>query len=73
MAGKICTGCGRRYRGLARYCTKCGVELEKDRNRCSEMRTQLCKSAVFEDDDTFCCYCGSLTESAAERKAGGGI
>ncbi len=73
MANKICPTCGKRYKGLAAYCTKCGVELEKDKNRCSELRTQLCRDAVFENDDIYCCYCGALTTFAAEQKAKGAI
>lgn len=37
MAGKICPNCGKRYKGLEVYCTKCGIELEKDKERCSEL------------------------------------
>ena len=66
MARSICPTCGRAYKGLERYCTKCGVELEKDKNRCSAMGTQLCKDRVFED-------CGALTTFAAERKERGEI
>ena len=73
MPDRICPNCGKRYKGLERYCSKCGVELENDKNRCSEQRTPLCKDAVFEDDDTFCCYCGALTTFAKERKARGDI
>ncbi len=73
MARMICPSCGRRYRGLERYCTKCGVELEHDKNRCSEMKTQLCKDRIFENDDIFCCYCGALTTFAAEQKEKGAI
>ncbi len=71
MTGRICPSCGRRYKGLARYCTKCGVELVKDKNRCSKMLTQLCRDAEFEEDDVYCCYCGSLTTFAEERMAQG--
>ncbi len=73
MARSICPTCGRAYKGLERYCTKCGVELEKDKNRCSAMGTQLCRNRVFEDDDTFCCYCGALTTFAEARKEKGEI
>jgi len=73
MAKMICSNCGRFYKGLARYCGKCGVELEKDKNRCSEMRTQLCRDSVLEDDDIFCRYCGALTTFAVEQEEKGTI
>lgn len=73
MARMICPSCGRTYKGLERFCTMRGVELEKDKNRCSEQRTQLCKDGVFEPDDVFCCYCGALTTFAVERKESGEI
>lgn len=49
------------------------MELEKDKNRCSEQGTQLCKDRVFDPDDTFCAYCGALTTFALERKEKGEI
>ena len=73
MPCSICPTCQRRYKGLARFCSQCGVELEKDKNRCSKQSNALCRDAVFEDDDIFCCYCGALTTFAEERKAAGGI
>ncbi len=36
---KICPKCRREYTGLENYCTKCGLELEKAPNRCSENKT----------------------------------
>ena len=73
MPDKICPRCGKRYKGLARYCSKCGVELETDKNRCSAQSTSLCRDAVFEDDDIFCRYCGALTTFAKEKEARGDI
>lgn len=73
MAKMICPSCGRTYKGLERYCTKCGVLLEKEKNRCSENKTRLCKERVFEDDDLYCCYCGALTTFAVERAKQGAV
>ncbi|MCI8285379.1 MAG: hypothetical protein HFE90_08985 [Firmicutes bacterium] len=67
MVKKKCPTCGRIYEGLERYCTKCGVELIKDENRCSSNKTELCRHKTFADDDIYCCYCGSLTTYAAEK------
>lgn len=73
MAHMICPACGRTYKGLERFCSQCGVELEKDKNRCSEQRTQLCRGKALDDDDIFCCYCGALTTFAVEKKERGDI
>ena len=73
MANMTCPTCGRRYKGLARFCGTCGIELVRDKNRCSEQRTNLCKNAEFPEDDVFCCYCGALTTFAVERKRDGDI
>ena len=67
MMNKICPKCGRRYTEIENYCTKCGIELEKDKNRCSENKTAMCSHRVFEDDDMYCSYCGSLTTYAKAR------
>ena len=73
MANNICLNCGRIYRGITRFCPQCVIELEKNKNRCSSKSTPLCKNAVFDDDDAFCCYCGSLTTYAKERIDNGEI
>ena len=65
---KICPKCRREYTGLEKYCTKCGLELEKAPNRCSENKTALCAKRVYADDDIYCAYCGSLTTYALERQ-----
>ena len=44
---KSCPTCEKKYSGLESYCTKCGVKLVKDKNRCSEMKTELCRDKVF--------------------------
>ncbi len=67
MEHKICPTCGKRYAGLESYCTKCGIPLVKDANHCSQNKTELCKHRNFEDDDIYCCYCGSLTTYALEK------
>jgi len=64
---KVCPKCGRVYCELDNYCTKCGIALEKEPNKCSEQRTTLCAHRVFEDDDIYCSYCGALTTYAKER------
>ena len=58
---KICPTCQRLYTELENYCSKCGIPLEKEPNRCSENKTALCKGRVLEDDDLYCSYCGSPT------------
>lgn len=68
MINKICPTCNKRYTELENYCTKCGIELEKDKNRCSEGKTRMCQTRIFEDDDTYCSYCGSLTTFAKMRQ-----
>lgn len=73
MAGKVCPSCKRTYNSFAVYCTRCGVKLEKEKNHCSEMKTQLCKDMVFDDEDIYCCYCGALTTFAVEKKNSGDI
>ncbi len=64
---KRCPKCGRQYGELSNYCRKCGVELERDYNRCSENKTTLCSHASFADDDIYCDFCGALTTYAKER------
>ena len=65
---KICPKCSRDYSPLENYCTKCGFELEQEPNRCSEMKTSMCRGMVFKDDDLFCSYCGALTTYALEGR-----
>lgn len=65
---KIYPKCGKKYTELENYCTKCGFELEKEPNRCSANKTELCKKRVYHDDDVYCAYCGSLTTYALERQ-----
>ena len=73
MPARICPKCGRMYKGLALFCSRCGVELEKDKNRCSEGTTRLCVESALEDDDIYCRYCGALTTFAKERQEKGEI
>ncbi len=63
---KICPTCKRIYPVLSNYCTKCGIELVKEPNRCSEMKTAMCKDRVYQDDDIYCEYCGAPTTYAKE-------
>ena len=66
MHKKKCSKCGRQYYELSNYCNKCGIALDKDDNRCSENKTTQCSHKIFEDDDLYCDYCGSLTTYALE-------
>ena len=63
---KICPTCGRMYTELENYCSKCGIQLVREPNRCSENKTALCKDKVFADDDLYCSYCGSPTTYAKD-------
>ena len=56
------------YYELSQYCKKCGLELVKDANRCSENKSSSCAKTSFCDDDVYCDKCGALTTYAAERK-----
>jgi hypothetical protein len=67
---KICPKCNRRYIELKNYCRACGIQLVRDKdrcsenkhkNRCSENKHNLCEFAQFDDADVCCSYCGSLT------------
>lgn len=69
---KVCPKCKKEYTELENYCTQCGFELEKTPNRCSENKTARCAKRVYEDDDIYCAYCGSLTTYALERQKGNG-
>lgn len=64
---KICPTCKREYTELENFCRKCGIALVKEPNRCSEMKTAICKAAEFKDDDLFCSYCGALTVTGKRR------
>ena len=68
MLSKICPKCNRRYTELENYCTKCGIELKKDENRCSEGKSRMCRAIVFADDDIYCSYCGALTTYAKMKQ-----
>lgn len=67
MIYKHCPKCHKRYYELANYCTKCGIELEKEKNMCTEMKTSMCAHIVYDDDDLYCQYCGALTTYATEK------
>lgn len=64
---KECPKCRREYYEIDNYCTKCGIELVKQPNMCSEKKTALCAHRVFADDDIYCSSCGALTTYALER------
>ena len=68
MINKKCPKCNRKYSELENYCTKCGIELEREANKCSENRTTMCARREYADDDMYCSYCGSLTTYAQERR-----
>ena len=61
---KICPKCRKEYSELENYCSKCGIELEKEPNKCSANKTVMCSHRIFADDDIFCSYCGSPTTYA---------
>lgn len=65
---KICSKCRKQYSELENYCSKCGIELEKEPNKCSANKTVMCSHRISADDDIFCSYCGSLTTYALERE-----
>jgi len=65
---KKCPKCSKQYTELENYCTKCGIELEKDQNRCSANKSTLCSRRVYKESDVYCAYCGSLTTYALERE-----
>lgn len=44
---KQCPKCRKQYTGLENYCTRCGVELERLPNMCSEMKTDMCVHRVL--------------------------
>lgn len=65
---KICPNCNREYSELMNFCSKCGIRLEAPPNRCSEMRSTMCKHITYKDDDLYCSYCGALTTYAIRSK-----
>lgn len=65
---KKCPKCGREYGELDNYCRKCGIELVKAQNECSEKRTVRCAHLHFEDDDLYCPACGALTTYALDKE-----
>ena len=67
MLGKKCPKCYKKFGDLHQYCSKCGIELGVDHNRCSEKNSALCEKAFFSREDDFCSYCGAPTTYAAER------
>jgi hypothetical protein len=66
---KRCPECGTPYKDIYKYCTKCGAELETDLkfNRCSQRDTPECCQTAFNDDDMYCCFCGSPTTYALAK------
>lgn len=58
---KICPTCNREYKEFENYCRKCGIELIKEPNKCSENKMALCKDMEFADDDIYCSICGAPT------------
>ena len=48
---KICPKCRKEYSELENYCSKCGIELEKEPNKCSANKTVMCSHRIFADDD----------------------
>ncbi len=47
---KSCPKCSRQYTEMENYCTKCGIELKKAPNCCSENRTALCERRIYADE-----------------------
>jgi len=68
---RSCPKCSRQYTEMENYCTKCGIELKKAPNCCSENRTALCERRIYADDDAYCAYCGAPTTYALERLKNG--
>ena len=64
---KKCPKCGEQYTEFENYCTRCGIQLEKEPNVCSENKTTLCMHRIYKDDDVYCAYCGALTTYAKDR------
>ena len=54
MINKKCPKCNRKYTELENYCTKCGIELKKEENKCSENKTTMCSHRIYADDESYC-------------------
>ena len=67
---KICPTCKREYRSIENFCTKCGIELVKEQNKCSKMRTKLCRTMTFAPNDMYCSICGAPTTYLEEEIEG---
>ena len=52
---------------IENFCRRCGIELEKEPNRCSEGKQELCKTMIFNDEDRYCSICGSPTNYWKEQ------
>ena len=63
---KMCPTCKKTYNEIENYCTKCGVTLVKEPNRCSANKTAMCSSKAFADDDRYCSFCGAPTTYAKD-------
>ena len=68
MANKVCPKCHRRFMELNNYCMYCGIELEKEPNRCTAQKTVRCAHLALPDDALYCPECGALTTYGEERK-----
>lgn len=67
---KRCLTCNRKYIGLEIYCGRFGSLLEKEPNRCSADKTELCKTAQLSDEDRYCPFCREPTTYALAMKDG---
>ncbi len=67
---KNCPTCKRKYIGREIYCTRCASLLKIEPNRCSEMKTEMCKTARLNEKDKYCPYCASMTTYAAAESDG---
>ena len=56
---KHCPKCDRKYYGREIYCSRCGILLEREPNRCSANKTELCGTAKMDEEDRFYPYCGA--------------
>ena len=67
---KRCPACGRTFTGQEIYCAGCGSLLEYERNKCSENRTELCRTAMLTERDRFCPFCRAPTTYALAERDG---